>query len=560
MSSTRVKRLRVIIYIRVSLEREKMYSPKTQLKGCLRHAAKYDYEVVGDPVEDLDKTGRDFATRKIAELILRIYNGEADGILIYRINRWGRNAEACLDYLKQLTAADGVLISTKEIIDLTTSAGRKAIRDAFSDAEYESDVIGDNWKAAHEDRWETGRRHSGRESFGYRRCPDCRRRKDNERAYEFCESCEGILVRDDRTSENPPDGPDYDPLTRMSRAAALLEFVTRLVEGEPTRSIVTDLAAKGARSIGGKTMDAQSWYRVADNGFWAGLIRRKSEKMREVTRNQHRPEDYDIWFEGEHDALLDDPDEVAKLWGRYKQVRASRKQSTSYNLAEHLGTGLLRCYEIREDTGKPCKASMTSYQLHSKRGTGTIVTLAYRCSAFARLGSSVCRGVSIEAAYAEQEFLIWLAKNAKGGDSIDEEIRAAAEKTQAKVDELEELKQKLKRQQQKKQKLMENYADPDSEMSQEDYMSTLRRFNGSIEQFTEKVERAQEAVLAGGRMPPEHFEGLLREWDRLSVALQRQALSRIIARVEVRRRGSDDRAGRGHGHNHMRIVAVWDAA
>lgn len=560
MSSVREKRLRLIIYIRVSLEREKMYSPKTQLKGCQRYATKHDIEIVGEPVEDLDKTGRDFAARKIAELILRIHNGEADGILIYRINRWGRNAEACMDYLKQLTAKGGVLVSTKEIIDLTTSAGRKAIRDAFSDAEYESDVIGDNWKAAHEDRWESGKPHTGREVFGYRRCPDCRRRKDNERAYEYCETCEGILTRDDRTNAHPEDSPEYDPYTAVSRADALMEFIVRFTAGEPTRAIVTDLVQRGVRSLNGKTMDAQSWYRIADTGFWAGLIRRKSEKMREASGNSHRPEDYDIWFKGEHDALLDDEEKVAALWEKYKRLRDSRRGTKRYNQSTKLGTGFLRCYEIRVDTGKPCQASMTSFQMSSKRKGMSVVIPAYRCSAFATLGSSVCRGVSIEADYVEGEFLAWFDENAKGSDSMDEKIRAAAEKTRVKLDELAELKKKLERQRKKKQALIDSYADPDSEMSQEDYNATLKRFNGSIDKLVDEVRRAQEVATAAGPLPPAHFVSLRAEWPRLSVARQRQALSRVIDRVEVRRRDAGDKAGRGHGHNLMAIVPVWDAA
>ncbi|MFE5853150.1 recombinase family protein [Streptomyces sp. NPDC056500] len=551
----------MIIYIRVSLERERMYSPKTQLKGCQRYAVKHDLEIIGEPVEDLDKTGRDFAARKIAELILRIHNGEADAILIYRINRWGRNAEACMDYLKQLVTVGGNLVSTKEVIDLTTSAGRKAIRDAFSDAEYESDVIGDNWRAAHEDRWDVGLPHHGRGVFGYRRCPSCRRRKDNERAFEFCEECEGVQVRDDRTTAYPIDHTNYDPWTAQPRSAALVEFITRLIAGEQVRGIVTDLASRGVRSLNGKPLDSQALYRAADTGFWAGLIRRKSEKRREETGNSHRPEDYDVWLKGAHEPLVP-KDKAPELWAKYRTVRAKKRRNHSEPLAVHLGTGFLRCFEIRE-SGEVCKSSMTSFQMHyrrrGKKGKGEVVkSQGNRCSTFATVGSSVCRGVSIKAEHAEAEILRWIEANAKGGDFMEEKIKAATAKYKVNQDKIAELEKKLERQQGRKRELIDSYAD--SEMSQEDYAATLKRFNSSIRDMQSKLEKAQKSALLAGPMPSEHFRGLRKEWPRLSVARKRQALSRIISRIEVRRRPTDDKAGRGHGHNLMTIVSVWDAA
>lgn len=543
MGHTARRKLRLIIYIRVSTEREKMCSPKIQLKAALRYAERNDIEIVGEPIQDLDKTGRDFAERKIADLISRVRNGEADGILIYRINRWGREAEACMRYLKDLINEGGTLISTKEIIDMTTSSGRKAIRDAFSDAEYESDVIGDNWKAAHEDRWDAGLRHSGREIFGYRRCPKCRRRKDKERAYEWCESCEGILVRDDRTVENTEG-----ETTRVSRAEALIEFYKRFVDGEPTSAIVIDLAQRGVRSLNGNVLDAQSWHRAADTGFAAGYIRRKSEKRRKTTKS-HKPDDYDIWLKGEHKRLVSE-----ELWTKYKKRRASRAKDQHYNQRSRAFSGLLKCCRMRDKNGirTECRANMVAYTIGTLRAGSIRVNEPYfRCGEYSR--TRQCPGLTVSEERVEAATLQWIEDNALGADSLDAKIKAAAERMQRKLSEAEDYERQLETLKSRKKRLMASFSDPDSGMTEDDYAETLKRLNSKIAETEQKLEAAKDAASVGAPPPPEYFRTLRKEWRRLSASRKRQMLSSVIDHYEIRPRSKGDR------FNKISIVAVWDA-
>lgn len=543
------RRMRFFVYIRVSTEREKMCSPKIQEKGCDRYAAKYGIDIV-EVVLDLDKTGRDFADRKISDLIRRVRNGEADGILIFRINRWGREAEGCMTYLKELIAAGGQLLSTKESIDMNTSAGRKAIRDAFSDAEYESDVIGDNWRAAHEDRWDNGFRHSGREMFGYRRCDDCRRRKDKSRAFEACDSCDGVPVVDERTADT-----HEGETTAFPRSAAIAEFYPRVVSGTETMSaVVGDMARRGVRSLNGNVMDAQAWYRVLDTGFAAGYVRRKSEAKRDETTT-HKPHDYDIWFKGVHDT-----DELRlcseETWTAYKKWRAAPRSPSRPTAASKFVSGMMKCYR-EGDNGEACTGNMVSYTMRSTssgKARKKTTTRGFRCSVFVRTKGCSCKGVTVSYGRVEQAVLAFLDLHAAGSESMDEKVRAAAAMMATGQAEAVAVEKKLTKLTARRKDLKDLYTDPDSGMSAADYNDTLSRFNVQIAKLELELDGARRRATAVVIPPPQVFRGIREEWPRITEDRKRQMLGHVIDRIEVRRRGPGERS------SNLRVVGVWDAA
>lgn len=537
---------RVLGYTRVSTNQEKRkYSPETQNKGFRRFVDERDWIAVEEPTQDLDMSGRDFAKRSIKDLIDRVRNGEADGIVVYKINRWGRNAAACMAYLKELEEAGGRLYSTKEVIDTSTSAGRKAIRDAFSDAEYESDVIGDHWKDTHHDSWAAGLPHSGREQFGYRRCPDCRRRKDKKRAYEYCETCERVLQEDDRTVENT-EGES----TREPRGKALVEVYKRLLSGESMHSIVVDMNKRGVTSLQHKPMDAQSWYRALDTGFAAGYLRRKSESQKEKTTS-HKPEDYDDWKKGKHSPLIDED-----TWVKYKELRAKRQKQNHFNQKSKAFSGLLKCY--RESDGKPCGGVMVSYTMRStsngKDRKKTTIP-AYRCSNFVR--GLPCSGLSVTERRVEKEILNWLGEKANPAESMDEKIRRAAETLRARTLAVTEIEQQLKRLIDRQEEFKNLYTDPDldSGLSPEEYRDTLKRFSNSLDRKRHELEEAKKAkAQSQAPVEPSVFGNIHMQWTRVSADRKRQMLNEVIDRIEIRPRTE------GEKFSSVLVIGIGDAS
>lgn len=119
---------RVIIYIRVSSignRSETLISPDVQDDVCRKWADRESLVVVGEPVVDLDKTGREASKREISKTINRVRRGEADGILVMKVSRWGRNTIDSMLNVHELQEAGGFIASaTENLDDIETPMGQ----------------------------------------------------------------------------------------------------------------------------------------------------------------------------------------------------------------------------------------------------------------------------------------------------------------------------------------------------------------------------------------------------------------------------------------------------
>src|ERR1017187_4799198 len=133
-------------YVRVSLAREDMISPDIQKAAQIDWARRNGRRIVRWIV-DLDATGRNLK-RKIMQGVAAIEAGEAAEISVYRYDRWGRNAADSLANAARVEIAAANVVSVPEPLDPETSIGRYNRTNSFALAEMQSDIIGDNWKAA----------------------------------------------------------------------------------------------------------------------------------------------------------------------------------------------------------------------------------------------------------------------------------------------------------------------------------------------------------------------------------------------------------------------------
>jgi len=149
MSGARSGRPRkAIIYVRQSTQKEESISPETQVEHCMTACRRSGYEVVGEPIIDLNLSGRSFKRRSINPIIDRVGDGQANVVMVWKWSRWGRNLVESLLCLAELKQAGGQLESATEPIDATTPAGRFSVTQMLAIAEFQSDQIGESWRDA----------------------------------------------------------------------------------------------------------------------------------------------------------------------------------------------------------------------------------------------------------------------------------------------------------------------------------------------------------------------------------------------------------------------------
>jgi len=87
-------------------------------------------------------------TRPVKEDVLqRVRRGEFEGVIVWKLDRWGRSLRELVLDLEEFMQRDKVFISIQDNIDLSTSAGRlqAAILAAF--AQFERDMISERTRA-----------------------------------------------------------------------------------------------------------------------------------------------------------------------------------------------------------------------------------------------------------------------------------------------------------------------------------------------------------------------------------------------------------------------------
>lgn len=151
---------RVFVYVHVSDTKgreDTLISPEVQLDQCSRLVAASGLTVV-EVVTDLNRTGRNTDGRQVGELIRRVEAGEADGVVVWKISRWGRNMMDSLLNVGELQAVGGFILSaTENLSDMDTPAGEFSLSVLPAIAQTFSDEIGKTWSNIHDYRVSQGK-------------------------------------------------------------------------------------------------------------------------------------------------------------------------------------------------------------------------------------------------------------------------------------------------------------------------------------------------------------------------------------------------------------------
>lgn len=153
--------MRAIGYIRVSTEEQGRvgHSLDMQPDRIRQWCALYDIHLV-DVIADTGISAGVALHKRPGgkQLLERLRAGEADAVIVYRLDRLFRNAQHGLNFIRDELDLRGVALqSITEKIDTTTPTGRLMLTMMLGVAEYERDVVRERTRATSENLRQRGR-------------------------------------------------------------------------------------------------------------------------------------------------------------------------------------------------------------------------------------------------------------------------------------------------------------------------------------------------------------------------------------------------------------------
>ena len=315
---SKVKKQRCYIYTRVSTSMQvDGYSLDAQRERLRREAAHRDMLVVGE-FSDEGKSGKNISGRpEFTEMMHRIEDNNADNIdyvLVFKLSRFGRNADDVLHELRIMQRHGVNLLAVEEGIDSAGPTGKLMISVIAAVAEIERENINIQTMEGRLQKAREGKWNGGFAPYGYK--------LEN-----------GSLVINETEAE-----------------------VIRLIYREYTQTergcgnIAKWLNASGyqkkIRQNGTVDQFSEHFVRsIIDNPVYMGKIaygRRKTEKVSGSDDKTHivKQQDYDI-YDGEHEAIVS---EEVWMQAYAKRQQFGGRREKKYSLEhEHLLSGILRC-------------------------------------------------------------------------------------------------------------------------------------------------------------------------------------------------------------------------
>ena len=145
-------------------------SPAEQREKCRAFATAMGHTII-DEAEEFDRSGGDMSRPAFNGLLERIDSGEADGMIVAKLNRFARSNVGAWQALERIKAAGGELLSVEENIDTSTATGRFLRDFMLIAADWERERIGEQWLSARTRAVSRGIHVSRHVPPGYRRLP-----------------------------------------------------------------------------------------------------------------------------------------------------------------------------------------------------------------------------------------------------------------------------------------------------------------------------------------------------------------------------------------------------
>lgn len=157
-------------YVRVSRvggrEGESFISPDVQRERIRAQAKASGHEVV-EIHEDLDLPGSHSERPGLQTMLARVERGTVDGVLVARLDRFGRSSLDIYRNLERIRGAGGELLAVAEGVDTSTPMGRFFLAITAAFAELELERIRESWSTAREKAVSRGVHVASRTPTGY---------------------------------------------------------------------------------------------------------------------------------------------------------------------------------------------------------------------------------------------------------------------------------------------------------------------------------------------------------------------------------------------------------
>lgn len=499
----------VIGYARVSTWREEMISIELQTKAVEEAAARRG-RYVAEWVIDEDATGRNFK-RKVMHAIELIEDaGRPERELwSWKFSRFGRNRHGVAINLARIENVGGELISATEEVDAKTAVGRFTRGMLLELAAFESDRAGEQWKETHELRRSMGLPAAGGRRFGYvwhpRRLPDGQG---------------GWTIQEERYEALPDE------------AELAVEGVQEYIKGKTGFGKIAERWNNlGILNTRGARWQDQGVKVYMDSGFAAGLLYVHNPEAPCGDPGGCKSAEHYTYLAAEHEALIDGDE-----WDQYKDMRLVRRNTSRRALSPvYPLAGLVRC--------GLCGGSGMIHQTRQERGK------AYRCNARSR------RAVEHDAVWVrrivvEDAVLAWLVQVRQEIDAIVAgEVAVAQPQCAPDTDnQRAKLEHDVAIATGAIDRAFEAYTLGD--VPRDSYLRTREKH----EKRRDEVQRQLNDLPKPQQVPASPVphratvNGLIEDWDFLSVPSKRVLLGRVIRRVEIRPAGD------------VQVVPVWAAA
>lgn len=501
---------RVIAYIRVSdFKHGDGKSPAVQLAEIRRYCEREGLVIVavvgltetkdeydGVPVvEDLDQTGRSSKKRKIAPMIKAIRDNLADGVVVWKVSRWGRNMVDSMLNIHELHAADGFILSTSENLnEIDSPVGKYSLAQWLLIAQLQSDQIGEVWKNIRNYRWGEGVPATGGTRWGY-----AWNRK--------------LEIRD----------PNY--YARDEEAAYWVERCYKeYVAGRSFGALVEMLRSNRAMTPSGTEWTEGSLRQTMDTGFAAGWLVRYNRQRVTGKIVRANPKD-NIYLPGRHEPII-----MNELWEKYKAARIVRMAKAPTKTAVHKLSGLLTC------TG--CGSNMTLWGTKAPTATDYRYYRYYVCTRSLGAKQNKIRSelhcknpARIRDITAEKKVLEELLAMASSKEELNVRLRRqqAARQAQDKSKKIRNEIETLRRRRSRAYGLLLDGKVPDHDLYEEED----RRMATRIAQL--EMEEQEASVTQQVNEIPETtvFEAILRGWDVMSQEAINLAIKQVVRHVHV---------------------------
>lgn len=106
------------------------------------------HAVLGEVFEELDESGGRADRPLLMRAIERVESGESGGVIVAKLDRFGRSVVDGLQSIARIEGAGGTFVSVQDGFDLSTPTGKLVLRILFSVGEWEFERVRNNWDAA----------------------------------------------------------------------------------------------------------------------------------------------------------------------------------------------------------------------------------------------------------------------------------------------------------------------------------------------------------------------------------------------------------------------------